>query len=84
MDRVLTFRLKGIHTFKLRGLAGLVLSVLNISPLIKWGANPYRPKEVFNLWEATYKSPKYWSPKDQLSDYILKEEQVHNSFFISF
>lgn len=81
-NHFVTYDLKGIHTFKLRELAGLVSSVLNISPLIKWGAIPYRPKEVFNLWETTYKPPRYWSPKDQLSDYILKEAQVYNSSVI--
>ena len=81
-NQVLTYDLKGIHTFKLRELAGLVSSVLDISPIIQWGAIPYRPKEVFTLWETTYKPPKYWSPKDQLSDYILKEAKVYNSSII--
>jgi len=76
-NQVITYDLKGIHTFKLRELADLVSSVLNISPMVQWGAIPYRPKEVFTLWETTYKPPEYWSPKDQLSDYILKEAKVY-------
>ena len=64
------FDLRSDETFTLREIARLIETIAGKRPNIRWGALPYREKEVFQLWTTGLERPAGWVPQERVSDYI--------------
>lgn len=75
------YDLRSDFTCSLLNLSKIVCSTLRAESRVIWGSKSYRPKEVFNLWDAEFASPNYWNPKNEIHNYITAQANQYQSIF---
>ena len=64
------FELRASRTLTLRDVVKEIDSVSGEKLEVRWGALPYRTREVFQLWETGLPTPPDWKPVRDLRSYI--------------
>lgn len=79
-SKIINYDLRSDFTISLLDLSKLVCEVLNAKSRVIWGSKSYREKEVFNLWDSEFYSPKYWKPQNNIYKYIIEQASQYQSF----
>lgn len=68
-----TYELRSDFTVNLKDLVFKAERASGRSASIKWGAIPYREREVFELWETGFTRPSGWRPEIKFESYIERK-----------